>query len=282
MLLRERGSLKVWLFLGAFSSALMIGGLKLFDRHGLLAGFLLALAVNGLVFFYGDLRLLKRFPGELLEGQDPWGLLSKLDALTAKAGIRAPRLFLCGLATPTTMSIGMSSGRAAILVSEGLVREFSAAETEAALALEVARLKRKDTVASTAAAAITAGLAKVARALDQYLFLNVIFKPRPGQLGPVMRLCAPLIALLARVAIGHQQYLASDKLAAELIGDSRRVARVLWKLHAFQTTRPFEVSPSDTPLFVVSPLTTSFWYRYLQLQPPVERRIKKLVGHYPM
>ncbi|MCM2281491.1 MAG: M48 family metalloprotease [Bdellovibrionaceae bacterium] len=278
----ERGSLKVWIFLSTLSIALMIAGLKLGDRHGLLAGFLAALAINGLVFFYGDLRLLKRFHGEQLEGQDPWGLLSRLEALAARAEIPTPRLFLVGLATPTTMSIGMSSGRAAILVSQGLVREFSPDEVEAVLAFEIARLKNHATVGSTAAAAITAGIAKIARALDQYLFLQAIFKPRPGTLGPAMRLTQPLIALLARVAIGRKQFLKSDQVAAQLIGNPERLARVLWKLHSYQTTRPFEVSPSDTPLFVVSPLTTSFWYKYLQLQPTLERRIRLLVGHYPL
>lgn len=278
----ERGSLKIWFFLSALSITFMVGGLKLGDRHGLLLGFLTALAINGLVFFYGDLRLLKRFPCERLEGQDAWGLLARLEALAAKADMPVPRLFLIRLDTPTTMSIGMSTGRAAILVSEGLVREFNESETEAVLAFEVARLKRQVTTASTAAAALTAGIAKVARALDQYLFLQVIFKPRPGTLGPTMRLMQPLIALLARVAIGQRQYLESDRLAAELIGDPARLARVLWKLHSYQTTKPLEISPSDTPLFVVSPLTTQFWYKYLQLQPAVERRIRQLVGHFPL
>lgn len=277
-----RGSLKIWAFLGLVSIVLMVGGMKLADRHGLLVGFLLALGLNGLVFFYGDIRLLKRFPGEMLEGQDPWGLLSKLETLATKAQIPTPRLFLVNLATPTTMSIGMSSGRAAILVSEGLVREFNEQETEAALAFEVARLKREDTIAGTAAAALTSGIAKTARAIDQYFFLQAIFKPHPGQIGPMMKVCSPLIALLARVAVSRKQFLESDKLAAELIGDPQRLARVLWKLHSYQTTRPFDVSPSDTPLFVVSPLTNGFWYKYLQLQPAVERRIRQLTGHYPL
>jgi uncharacterized protein (DUF58 family) len=111
----QRSSLKVWVFLSLISVTLMVAGQRLGERHGLLAGFLIALAINAAIFFYGEVRLLKRFPNELLEGQDPWGLLSRLEALSARAAIAVPRLFLIHVHTPITLSIGMSSGQSAIL-----------------------------------------------------------------------------------------------------------------------------------------------------------------------
>ncbi len=281
--MQNRTSLKVWLFLGSLSVGLLVAGEKVGHRHGLLAGFLLALLMNALIFFYGELCLLRRFSIERLEGQDPWGLLSSLETLCRKAGIPVPRLFLADVATPTSLSVGMSSNSHAILLAHSISQEFTPTEVEAILAFEVARLKRHDTLASTAAAAMTGGLSTLARLLDQVLFLQFLRRSAKGcQFRPTSFLFSPLIGLLARVAIGQKNYFESDALAASLIEDPQRMARVLWKLHSFQTTRPIDVAPSDTPLFIVNPLTSCGWYRYFQVQPTIERRIRRLIGHYPI
>lgn len=274
--------MKVWLYLSILSLALMVGGLKVADRHGLLAGFLIALVINAFVFFYADFRLQKRFKSELLEGQDPYGLLSMLQRLSTKAGITMPRLHLIELRTPTTLSFGMASGQSAILVSEGLVNELEHDELEAALALEVARLKTSETVGGTAAAAFTSVLSTIAWFCDQIFFLKFLRRDRGLQGSPVTAACFPIVAFFSRLIVGRKRFFETDAIASELINDPNRVARVLWKLSAFQKTRPFPVPVSDVSLFVVSPLSNSRWYRKFQPQPPMEHRIRRLSGHYPL
>jgi heat shock protein HtpX len=275
-------AMKVWIYLSIMSLAIMYAGLKLGDRHGLLAGFLVSLALNALVYFFADLRLVTRFRSELLEGQDPWGMLSTVNLLSQKVRIPSPKLYLIDVATPITLSYGMSDGQYAISVSEGLVREFTKEEIEAVLALEIARLSRQDTALSTAAAALTAVFGTFARAIDNYLFLGILRSRRVPKAQPTMKLFFPIIALLGRLMIRRKDYFAADALASSLIQDPQRIASVLMKLHSFQNTMPFEIKASDVSLFVVSPLERYEWFRKFQPQPPVERRIKLLLGYYPI
>lgn len=278
----SKPAMKVWIYLSFVSLAIMYAGLKLGDRHGLLFGFLISLSINALVFFFADLRLITRFRSELLEGQDPWGMLSIVTRLSNKARIPVPKLNLIDVSTPISLSYGMSDGQYAISVSHGLVREFSKEEVEAVLAIEIARLSRQDTALSTAAAALTAALGTFARAIDNYFFFGFMRSRPAPQKQPTTKLFFPVIALLGRLMIRRKHYLAADALAATLIDDPSRIAQVLWKLHSFQNTMPFEIKSSDVSLFVVSPLERHEWFRKFQPQPPVERRIKRLVGHYPI
>ncbi len=275
-------AMKVWIYLSVMSLAIMYAGLKLGDRHGLLAGFLIALAVNALVYFFSELRLSSRFRSELLEGQDPWGMLSTVTSLSQKVRIPIPKLYLIDVATPITLSYGMSDGQYAISVSEGLVREFTKEEIEAVISLEIARLSRQDTALSTAAAALTAVFGTFARAVDNYLLLGILRSRQSVKSQPTTKLFFPIIALLGRLMIRRKDYFAADALAASLIQDPQRIANVLWKLHSFQNTMPFEIKSSDVSLFVVSPLERYEWFRKFQPQPPVERRIKLLLGYYPI
>jgi heat shock protein HtpX len=276
-------ALKVWIYLSLMSLAIMYAGLKLGHRHGLLIAFLIALTLNALIFFFSDLRLKKRFETELLEGQDPWGMLSSLDRLARKAQIAIPKLQIIELQTPITVSYGMAMGQNTVLVSRGLVREFTKDELEAALALEIARLARQDTALSTAAAATSAAIGSFARAIDNIVFMRGIRRTRKPFRGmPVTSFFFPLIAIVNRLLIHRGTYLEADQFAAQLIGDKQRIANVLWKLHAFQNTLPFEIKVSDVALFIVSPLESSSWLRKFQPQPPLERRIKVLLGHFPI
>ncbi len=280
--MQKGASIKVWLYLSALALLLMYAGLKLGDRHGLLVGFLAALAINALVFFFPDLRLAKRFRGELLEGQDPWGMLSILTRLASKAGIDAPKLYLRGISTPTVLSYGLSSGQNAILVSAGLVREFTKDEIEAVLALEIARLCRHDTALSTAAAAISAAIGTFARAIDNYFFFRGIRTKRILRGQPTTKLLFPVASIIIRLLVRPPNFYAADAVAAELIQNPQRIAEVLWKLHSFQNTLPFEIKVTDVALFSVSPLEGSRWYRQFQPQPAMEQRIKLLLGYYPI
>lgn len=283
--MKNRTSLKVLFILLGLSATFMALGEKFGHRHGLLTGFLLALMLNAFVFFYGDLRLLKRFPTELLEGQDPWGLISRLHDFSSKAGIPVPRLFLFAATTPLALSLGIIRSQNAVLLSTALVRELSAADIDAVLAFEVARLKRRDTLASTVAAALTGTFALLTRRLDQLIrlvTLQFIWRRKSPFPGPFTLLFSPLFALMARAAISKQDYLDADALAASWLPHPQQLAVALWKLDSFQNTRPYAVAPSDLPLFMVNPLTSHNWYRYFQVQPSAERRIRLLIGHYPV
>ena len=258
-------------------------GQAIFGRYGLMGGFLVALALTGLVFSYAELRLSKAFASRQLEGQDPWGVLNKLSALARKTGSARPRAYVFECASPAAFSTGVGHWDSAVFISRALLNEFSPAELEAVLAHETLRHARHDCARLTLAAALSSGFAAFGRAID------IPFAPlrssamrdsnqglRPGSV-----LVAPIIWAIFAPHDRAQRCFERDHETAGVTGDPRALAKVLWKMKNYGATRPFRAPLSAASLFLVNPLTQMRWYRYFIGQPTAEMRIKKLLGHCP-
>lgn len=296
-MLRTAASMsKVWVVMMLISLALIFGGHAV-GRFGLLLGFLLALTVNTIVFFYADLRLHSLFPGRELEGQDAWGLLRQTRELARAAGLRAPALILVESSTPLAFSAGLLAGRSKIYLSSELLKRFSNDEIRIVLAFELDRLKSQQTAAATAASALVAFLTFTARLIDDLLLfrwaraLIARIRARRPKLerhsgvvsGPMTLLVSPLVALIVRLSISRQAILDSDRHAGEITQTGNgAVARMLWKLDSYAKTRPFPVNLAEAHLFTVSPLTRYPLWRFASAQPPIEARLKSLTGFEPL
>lgn len=253
-----------------------------FGRWGLLVGFIATLSMNCLVFFYGDLRLTRLFEATQLEGQDPWGVLTQVEKLCHKLNLKVPRVLLMNLSTPTAFSIGLFESHNTVLLSESLLEEFSPREVEAVLAFELVRLKRHDSFVITVVASLASVIFFIGHIIDDALFFQVVKRRRACQLGPGTWALAPLMLPLIRIGVGRKNFYKADQEAAELLGDRVLFAETLLKLSSYNAARPLPVALFDSPLFIVNPLTSCSWCRYFQMQPNVERRIRYLVGHFPI
>jgi heat shock protein HtpX len=296
--MRKTESLKTWIGLGTLSLLLLLGGHWALGRYGLLLGFLAAVGVNSLVFFYAGWRMQNLFPAELLEGQDAWGILQLTRELTEQIGIPMPEIFLLDISTPTAFSTGTSPNRAALFLSEPLVQDFPQDEIRAVIAHELARIQRFDTLRALAGSVLASGFVFLAAWLDRVFLLRMrrplstrlherfplfpqnLTAKRGFSIGtPIF---APVILLLVNLTLSRKSRFAADHLAADWIQSPETLARALWKLDSYSATIPLEVPLSDSHLFIVNPLTTHSWCRYFLRQPSVEQRIKKLLGYYPL
>lgn len=278
------------------SLVLIFGGHAL-GRFGLLAGFLAALSVNTIVFFYADFRLAALFPGEVLEGQDAWGLLRQTRELAQTLGVRTPTLVLLQSSTPLAFSAGLLSNRSKIYLSDELLKRLSNDEIRIVLAYELQRLKTQQTAAATAASALVSFFTFSARLIDDlFLFRWAAaglrrFRKRRSVLvrhvgivaGPMTLLVSPLVALLVRSSISRKAILNSDRISGEVTKSGNgAVARTLWKLDSYAKTRPFPVDLAEAHLFTVSPLTRYPLWRFASAQPSIEARLKSLTGFEPL
>lgn len=258
-------------------------GQATFGRYGLMGGFLLALALMALVFFYPLFRLTRAFASKRLEGQDAWGALGALGALAGRVGVARPRAYLFECAAPAVFSVGVGPWDSAVFLSRSLLKEFAPAEIEAVLAHELLRLARHDCARLTLAAALSSGFAALGRALDAPFapFRSAAARATNGGLRPGSALVAPIIWLFFAPLVRAQRCFDRDQEAAGVTGDARALARALWKMENYAATRAFCAPLSTAFLFMVNPLTQMRWYRYFIGQPTAEMRIKKLLGHCP-
>lgn len=290
-------SAKVGLVLGGLSFAFIIGGYALGSRFGLLFGFLVALSVNSLVFFYADLRLASLFPGRELEGQDPWGLLRVTQDLARRARVPCPTLKLIKSHTPLAFSAGLLPTRSTIAISTALIEKFTEEEMRIVIAYEIHRLKTHATAASTAASALVGFLTLLASFIDDVLLLRFMtrwsarIRERRAQYlrhggvsnGPMTLLVSPFVALLVRLSVSRRSIFEADLAARDLAKvDAGLVARTLWKLDSFVKTRPFPVNLAEAHLFTVSPLARYPFWTFATAQPSTASRLRNLTGHAPL
>lgn len=249
-------------------------------RPGLLWGFILSLAVHWLTFFYADQRLLGLFHAERLEGQDPWNILSRLKTLSQKARIPMPQVYMTYHETMNAYSVARNHKNSAIVLSRALTAHLSEDELTAVLAHEVARIKHLDTVNLSVTSALMSAI----------LFFSFLLPQGKAENSKVLRalyaffahLTAPLALLVRRLTVSSRLYYAIDARAVELTQDSMAYAHMLWKLQSYASTKKVLIPPSTAHLFIVNPLTSRGWGRYFQAQPPLEQRVRRLIGYYPI
>lgn len=279
-----RGPTKAWMFLLLLSMLIVLAGHTIGDRQGLLWSVSIALSINSFIYFYGDIRLHNTYPGRQLEGQDPWGLLELCQAMASRIRIPAPKIYLIDETSPQCFALGRSWKNGKIFLTKGLLDRMSKEELKAVLAYEMTAIKKLDTLAFTVAGALCDVVLSICGLFDIILrwIIGAKSDPYSNQSHLFTLVVAPIAGSLVRLTVGNQIYYNNDALASELCGDPRVLATVLWKLDSYAATYPLLTPPAMAHLFIVNPLTNRGWTRYFHAQPSVERRIRKLVGYYPI
>ncbi len=256
---------------------------QIWGRQGLVWSVVLALSANALLYFYCDRLILTRLPCRQIEGQDPWGLIELTRELAKRAGAPMPQIFVFPQSVPTACTIGQKPAWSAILLSEGLLKQFTKPELEAILAHELVKIQRRETRALTMTAALAGSLLALPLLLDRIFSggqKNEQWSAKSIQ--PFTYLLAPLAGLLVQVVVNRRLYYESDRLAGALIGDPRQLAKALWKLDSCAQTYAVEIPATISHLFTVNPLTARGWNRYFHCQPAIDQRIRVLVGYFPI
>ena len=225
--------------------------------HGLFFGTLIALCINLLIYFLSDSYSAKLFPGQIIEGSDPWQILRITSKLSKKAHIPTPQVFIVPHNCPQSMAIGRHPSCGKIFLTQGLLEKLDEKGLESVIAYHVAGIKQQNTLIHNVAGCFSA-------ALSSTIFLT------------------PLAWLVMKFCSWPNNYFQTDQLAASYLKESKNLATTLWYLNSYSQTQPIKVPWWFSPLFIVSPLTQGERYCYISFQPSVEKRIEKLMGYFPI
>lgn len=265
--------------------ALVIGfGQRFGHRDAFVLSVTLALSIIGIFLWYGDLRLVPLLQVEELEGHDPWGLRRRLAALSETARIDMPRLFIIPSETPQALAVGRSQRSGKIFLTQGLLKLLTQDELNAVLAYNLFTIKNRSTLSFTIGSALADAILSVGAAVDWVFnwLLGSGHHAAKRRVQLATWVVAPVAAMLVRLSVGKHPYLRADHDTAQLLGEGRTLASVLWKLQSYALAQPFPVSPATSHFFMVNPLTTNRWGRYFHAHPHIRERIQNLIGHYPI
>ncbi|WP_413288376.1 M48 family metalloprotease [Bdellovibrio sp. HCB337] len=273
-------STKVWIFILISSLTLLVLGYEIAERMGLFVGFLLAVALNFFVFFYGESQILTSLHAKPLRGQDPWGILEYVEKYADHVGLPLPEIYLIPSETETAFCVSQSWRKGAIALTSGLVKNFSKEDLEAVIAHQVCSLKKLDNFAVGITSVLANALIGLGRLLDHFWPPNYFLLKEQKQ-KPFMKAFAPIGWSLVKIATSHKRFYENDLQAAELIHDRFRMAEVLWRLEGLAQAQPLAPPPCSSHLFIVNPEG----YRQkllLKSHPSIEVRLQKLMGYYPI
>ncbi len=279
-----KSSHRAWLALALFSTVNLLFGRLLAGREGTLWSLTISLSIIIYIHTYAEIKILRHFRGKAIEGEDPWGITSKIKKLSLSAKVRIPNALIIDTPSPQAYVFGMSWKRSHIVLTSGLLERLENKDIEAILAYCLASIQRQNIFSQLVATTFVSFLTSLTSFLDHiYRWLIGLKGEDPYFHNYPFTFClSPFVLLILRLIVPESQYKETDLQAANSLSSPRDLAVALWKLESYRLTLPLKTSPALAHGYVVNPLTNKGWYRYFCSHPSIQKRIENLVGHYPI
>ncbi len=267
-LLSLRNVAKSWL--------LLAGACLVFAGLGYLAGGLRALSVlvfcclliAAATYWYVDRVCLGMLGArELTVGEAP-AVHSAAERLAAVAGVAKPRLYLLPDAHPRALATGRGPRAGAIAISSGLLAVCTPAELEGVLAHELAHIRHRDVLVTTAVVVTALSIVEASR-IGGFLQRVLLF------------VLAPIAAAIVHVVLSPKREFAADRAAAVYCGSPHGLADALLRLDQAAELVEFRASPATEPLYTINPFEDRGIAALFVTHPPVGERVQRLRGLDP-
>jgi heat shock protein HtpX len=236
----------------------LIGGLT----TALLFAFCSLLAATG-VYRYGDRALLGMLGARPFALAEHPTLRPMADTVAAKLAVRPPSLYLIPDGFPRLFTVGRGPSSSALAVSTGALRSLRREELEAAIAHELAHVRRRDVLVQTFVVLFAATLVESSRIGGWFSrFLLYVL--------------APIGAAFVHILLSPKRELHSDALAASATGGAHDLADALMRLDRASELVEFAASPATEPLYSVDPFESEGIARMFKTHPPLADRVRRL------
>jgi heat shock protein HtpX len=194
--------------------------------------------------------------------EDPY-LRSAADATAAKLGVRSPQLYLIPDGFPRLFAVGRGPASSALAVSAGALQALRPEELEAAVAHELAHVRRRDVLVQTFVVLFAATLVEASR-IGGWLSRALLY------------VLAPIAAAFVHVLLSPKRELQTDALAARATGGAHDLADALMRLDRASELVDFAASPATEPLYPVDPFEDEGLARMFKTHPPLAERVRRL------
>ena len=257
--------------------AIAVGiGAAFFGTKGAVIGLLIALAFQGFSLFAGHKMALSYAKAqELPPGEIPW-LDQAVAALSQRAGIPAPKLYLSPDPQPNAFAAGWKPEVAVVCINRGLLELMPQDQVVAVLAHEIGHIKNRDMLTMTVAAAAASFINMIAHLA--YFIPMGDGRERNPLVGLLLMIFAPITATMIQLAISRTREFSADATAAELMGDARPMMGALQSLdrgtHQIQS---MTAEATTAHMYIASPFGGgSGLAKLFSTHPPIEDRIRAL------
>jgi heat shock protein HtpX len=276
-------TLKTGFLLTLLTLLLVFGGEALAGRQGMTFGLFIAVAMNGIAYFFSDKIALASSGARPVSREEAPRLYAVMERLAAKGNLPMPKLYVIPQAAPNAFATGRNPSHASVAVTEGLLELMNDDELEGVIAHELSHVRNYDILTTSIAATLAGAITWIAQMGRFALIFGGYGGDRDRRGGGglealLMLIVAPLAALLIQLGISRQREYAADAAGARLVGHPYGLISALEKLGAYNKRIPMtNVTPATSSLYIVRPLSTGQVFTGLfSTHPPLPDRIEAL------
>ncbi|HBC94275.1 MAG TPA: protease HtpX [Pelotomaculum sp.] len=272
---------KVWLMMAGLSVILVLIGNAVGGSNGAILFFLISLGMNFFSYYYSDKVAIKMTRSQPVSEEEVPELYAIVRRLTQRAGLPMPRIYITPSPQPNAFATGRNPARAAVAVTEGLLRILNKTELEGVLAHELAHVKNRDVLVGTIAATFAGAISMLANIIQW----GAIFgmgrsddEQGGGSMigGLLLAIIAPIAAMIIQMSISRSREYMADEDGARFAGNTGGLSNALLKLESAAHRIPMQVNPAASHMFIVNPLSGASMARLFSTHPPIEDRVKRL------
>jgi heat shock protein HtpX len=270
--------LRTWILVAGLSALFIALGGLVGGTGGLVAFLLIAVVFNFVMFWFSDRIALRTSRARPVEEREAPDLYADVRDLSQRAGLPMPRLYLIPSEQPNAFATGRSHTKAALAVTEGLLRHLPREQVRGVLAHELAHVKNRDVLVVTIAAMIGAAISAIANFLQFSWLFGGDDEDNPlGIVGSIAAiLVAPIAAMLLQLAVSRQREFLADETGAKILGEGRPLADALGTLERGVQAVPMQVNPAVASLYIANPLRGQGMAALFSTHPPLAARIERL------
>ncbi len=271
--------LRTTVLIAALTAIFMAVGYFVGGQGGMVVAFFIAAAMNLFAYWNSDKMVLRMQNAVEVDPRTQPDLYHTVAALSQRAGIPMPRLYVINTEQPNAFATGRDPQHAAVAVSAGLLRYLEPREVAAVVAHELAHIRSRDTLIMT----LTATIAGAISSLAQFGLFFGGGNSRDNPLGPIGVLIAvivaPIAAAMVQMAVSRTREYEADKDGAQISQDPLALASALNKISQLaQRTINIaaERNPAQAHMYIVNPLNGQRMDNLFSTHPNTENRIAQL------
>jgi heat shock protein HtpX len=281
---------RTWILIGTFFLVVIgLGWLfsRIYESPGILFfAIIFAIIMNVTSYWYSDKIVLALHKAKPATRESHYDLWNSVENLSITAGLPMPRLYIVDDSAPNAFATGRNKEHAVVCVTTGLLHILDKNELEGVLAHELSHIGNRDILVSTVAVVLAGFVAM----LSDFFIRSSMFGGRDRDnrssggawmlIGIVLAILSPIAATLIQLAISRKREFLADASGALLTRYPEGLASALKKIHA--DGNPLKTAHTSTAhLFISNPFGTSKTSQLIKLfqtHPPVEERVKALIG----
>ena len=260
-----------------------------FNSPGILiVAVIIAIVMNITAYWFSDTVVIAQARATpALEAEYPT-LHRVVENLCITAGLPKPKLYILNDPQPNAFATGRNKYHASVAVTTGLLQMMDENELAGVLAHELSHIGNRDMLVSTVAVVLV-GFISIA---DNFFLRSMMWGGNRGNdrdnnnpvlmvIAIALLILAPIFATLLQLAVSRKREFLADASGALLTRYPEGLASALRKIENF--TQPMRTASTATAhLYISNPFgpqaAKSFLTRIFSTHPPIEERIKALLG----